>query len=611
MTKQTITREESQAKIDLQAAGVMQFAPEQDYGFADRFEERVLEAPGHPFLIWEGQHISWSEANARANRLAHFIRNEGASKGDVAAIMVENSPEFLYTWIALAKLGCIAALINTETRGDALTHAATVSESKFLFVGAECLDKLASTKSALETLPTYVIPRAGREVDLPARAQFVPESVSESSSESLSEWPDDNPARALRAGTTGQSVLCFVFTSGTTGLPKAAKITHMRWLGIGQGWLNVLGLSREDVFYCVLPLFHIAAGGSLLSSVFATGGTIALRRKFSASRFWNDVRDSHASITQYSGELCRYLLNQPAAPSDREHTLRCMTGSGLNLDTFTRFRERFGVERMVEGYGGTELNIGIANLDNKPGSCGRIPFPEKSIARLVKYDIEGDCHIRGEDGFMIECGVAEPGELLSMILDLPGVPAGRFDGYLDPVATEKKILRNVFAPGDIYLRTGDLLERDEDDYYYFVDRLGDTYRWKSENVSTSEVTSALSGYPGMELLSIYGVRVPGHEGQAGMACIVMQPNVEFDPAAFFELARKQLPPYAIPLFVRITEQVDMTETFRLRKVELKRRGYAADNEADVLWVSDPSAGSYCPLTKASLSRLEIPACEQR
>ncbi|MCP4035447.1 MAG: long-chain-acyl-CoA synthetase [bacterium] len=595
------TREETQAKIDRQAAGVMQFAPEQDYSFADRFEERVTEAPDHPFLIWEEQRTSWGEANAQANRFAHYMREQGAVQGDTVAVMIENSPEFLYVWIALAKLGCIAALINTQTRGNALAHALQASESKLLFIGAECLDKLASVEQGPDKLPTFVIARADVATPAPDHAHVLsgpPAGVS-----------TDNPERALRAGTVGQSILCLVFTSGTTGLPKAAKITHMRWLGLGQGWANVLELSSDEVFLCVLPLFHVAAGGSLLSSVFATGGTLALRRRFSASRFWADVRESGATFVQYSGELCRYLLNQPASPSDRDHTLRTMTGSGLNLDTYTRFRERFGVERLVEGYGGTELNVGIANLDNKPGSCGRIPFPERSIVRLVKVDTANDCYVRGEDGFLIDCGVDEPGELLAKILDLPGVAAGRFDGYVDPDATEKKVLRDAFEPGDAYLRSGDLLKRDADDYYYFVDRMGDTYRWKSENVSTSEVANALSGYPGMELLSIYGVRVPGNEGQAGMAAIVMQADVEFDADRFLELARKQLPPYAIPLFVRVTERPDMTETLRLRKVDLRRRGYAPDEAGDALWVLDQRAGAYCQLSDANLSRLGIPAFE--
>jgi len=592
------TREETQAKIDRQAAGVMQFTPEQEYGFADRFEERTAEAPDLPFLIWEGERISWGEANQQANRLAHFIRGQGVAQGDTVAVMVENSPEFLYTWIALAKLGCIAALINTQTRGNALAHALQTSESKLLFIGAECLDKLASTESAKGALPTWVFPRAGSEAPIPADAQLL--------SQQLENLPGDNPERALRSGTTGQSILCLIFTSGTTGFPKASKITHMRWLGIGQGWVNSLELTRDDVFYCVLPLFHIAAGGSLLSSVFATGGTIALRRKFSASRFWKDIREFGVTFAQYSGELCRYLLNQPESDSDREHGLRIMTGSGLNRDTYTRLQERFKIERLVEGYGGTELNIGIANLDNEPGSCGRIPFPEKSTARLVKYDVENDRHIRNEAGFLIECEVDEPGELLAKILDLPGIPAGRFDGYVDPVASEKKILRDVFEPGDAYVRTGDLLKRNCDDYYYFVDRLGDTYRWKSENVSTSEVTAALDSYPGMELISVYGVHVPDHEGQAGMAAIVMRAGIEFDPEAFVEVARTQLPPYAIPLFVRVTAEADMTETLRLRKVDLRRQGYAAGVSGDALWVLDQRAGLYCPLTEANLTRLGIP-----
>lgn len=582
--------------------GLLRFAPSQNYTLADRFEERAREAPERSFLIWEGDRIRYGEANAESNRYAAYLRAQGTVQGDTVAVMLENSPQFFYLWIALSKLGCIAALINTQARGEALLHALAASQSGALWVGAECLDKLASVQVSRIGLPTFVVPRNELDPPIPQVAQLVPDA--------LTELPAENPDAQLRAGASGESILALIFTSGTTGLPKACKLSNMRWMGAGDSVSKVLGLTREEIFYGVLPLFHSAGGGSLFSTTLATGGTLVLRPKFSASRFWKDVRDFDVSFVQYVGELCRYLLNQPADPLDGQHGIRHMVGSGLNPSTFARFQKRFRVPRIIESYGGTDLNIGLVNLDNKPGACGRIPPGEESPARLVKYDADHERYLRDEQGFLIECGVDEPGELLAKILDIPGVPTGRFEGYVDAAASERKIVRDAFELGDAFVSTGDLLKRDEEGYYYFVDRLGDTFRWKGENVSTAEVSAALSGYPDIELLTLYGVRVPEHEGRAGMAAIVMQSGRAFDPDSFFEFAQKQLPPYAVPLFIRIVERADITETFKLRTVDLKRRGYAADANGERLYVLDLSARSYCPLTEAALAELDIPGFER-
>jgi fatty-acyl-CoA synthase len=583
-------------------AGLLRFAPTQNYTLADRFEERALEAPERSFLIWEGARISYGEANAQANRCAACLRSLGIEKGDTVALMLENSPQFFYLWIALSKLGCIAALINTQARGDALVHALEVSKSGSLLIGAECLDKLATARAGRIALPTFVVPGSEPELRAPSGAHVLPYVLTGFSAE--------NPDPTLRAGTSGESILSLIFTSGTTGLPKACRLSNMRWMGAGDSVSKVLGLSRDEVFYCVLPLFHSAGGGSLFSTALATGGSIVLRRKFSASQFWEDVREFDVTFVQYIGELCRYLLNRPLDPLDGRHGVRHMVGSGLNPSTFARFQERFRVDRIIESYGGTDLNIGLVNLDNKPGVCGRIPPGEESPARLVKYDADNERYVRDAAGFLIECEVGEPGELLAKILDIPGVPTGRFEGYMDEEATENKIVRDAFELGDAYLSTGDLLKRDEAGYCYFVDRMGDTFRWKGENVSTAEVSTALSGHPDMELLTLYGVRVPQHEGRAGMAAIAMQEGRTFDPDAFFALAESQLPPYAVPLFIRIVERADITETFKLRTVDLKRRGYAPDRSGEALYVLDLDARRYCPLNAMNLARLGIPPFAQ-
>ncbi|MCG3168689.1 MAG: Crotonobetaine/carnitine--CoA ligase [Pseudomonadales bacterium] len=590
------TREQTQAKLDRLSAGMMKHTPEQHYTVADRLEERAAASPDSPFLLWNGRALSYGEVNAQANRFAHHALASGLRPGDVAALLMENRPEYLFVWFGLAKIGCVSALINTQASGEALRHALATTGSQRLFVGSECGERITRTPGVGDTLPLLAIadenqgptPPGCRHIDADIAAQ-----------------PATNPDPALRSEVTGSSTLCLVFTSGTTGLPKAARITHARWLGVGEGWAALLEAGKDDVFYCALPLYHVAALMSLMSNALASGGRVVLRRRFSASRFWADVREHGVTVAQYSGEMCRYLYNQPPHPDDRDHRLRAMTGSGLSPAIWLPFQERFGVTQMIEGYGGTEINVGLMNLDNRVGSCGRIPFPERSNARLVRYDRDRDCYLRNADGTLMDCADDEVGEMLGMILELPGVTGGRFDGYTDPEATEKKILRNAFRPGDAWLRTGDLFRRDADGYYYFVDRVGDTFRWKSENVSTTEVANVLGDAPGVETVTVYGVSIPGNEGRAGMATIVMQPGHAFDPAALYRLAREQLPSYAVPVFVRVSDDTDITPTFKLRKVDLQKLGYRA-TPGDTLWVADPAADRYVEASALNLARLGIP-----
>ncbi|MBV6416046.1 MAG: Crotonobetaine/carnitine--CoA ligase [Steroidobacteraceae bacterium] len=575
------SREETQRKLDVLSAAVLKHTPEQAYTVADRFEALAAAHPDRPFLVFEDCEISYGAANRAMNRYAHFARARNLAPGDTVSVMLENRPEILYLWFALTKIGCVAALINTHIGGDALLHAIGAStQSKALFVGEECLAQLESAGGAsgmASRLPVLVVDAAGDIEGM--RTQPANEA---------------NPPRALREGIIGESTFCLVFTSGTTGLPKAAVITHMRWLAVGDGWTALFRHGPDDVFYCVLPLYHVAAGMSLLSQVLACGGRMLLRRRFSASRFWDDVRRYGVTVTQYSGEMCRYLVNQPPRSNDREHGLRLMSGAGLNADIWRRFQQRFAVPHLVEGYGGTEINCGLMNLEGRIGSCGRLPFRERSNARLVRVDPETGDYVRNPDGTLIECEPGETGELIAMIVRLPGIGAGRFDGYTDSEATERKILRNVFRPGDAWFRSGDLFRRDEDDYYYFVDRTGDTFRWKSENVSTTEVAEALGAHPDIESITVYGVELPGEEGRAGMAAIALKPGRSFDPGSFYELASTSLPAYARPLFVRILGEADITSTFKLRKTDLQKMGALPGPDGSAVYALDAAHRTYVP-----------------
>lgn len=593
----SVSREETQSKLDLLASGVMKHVPEQTYTVPDRFEEYAVEYPDKTFLIYNDTEISYAELNRQANRYANAALQLGIAPGDVAAVMIENRPEFFYAWLGLSKVGAIAALINTQARDKALAHAIEETGSKLLFLGAECAALYSTVDGLSSRIKTLVVADGEVGADLPAGTESVVAY--------LDGTDEENPSQSLRAAVVGETPLFYVFTSGTTGLPKAAIISHMRWLGVGEGWAAVLKMTPEDVCYCILPLFHGAAGMSLVSNALASKAAIVLRRKFSASAFWDEVRRYKITTVQYIGEICRYLVNRPAADNDKDHTLLRMTGAGMTQEVWRKFIDRFGDVDIYEGWGSTEANCSMMNLDSKIGSCGRIPFKDRSNARLVKYDIENDEYVSDENGFLVECEPGEVGEVLGMVLNIPGVGAGRFEGYTSAEATEKKIRRNVFAQGDAWFQSGDLFTCDEDGYFYFVDRMGDTYRWKSENVSTTEVVEALEDFDAAETINVYGVAVPEHEGRAGMVAIQLRENAEFDSQKLYQMVKKNLPSYAVPLFVRVSRQADITATFKLRKVDLQKAGYNPNNFEDQLFVMDADTESYIAYSEQALSNIGV------
>jgi fatty-acyl-CoA synthase len=597
-----VSREETQAKLAKLNAATLQHTPSQTYTVADRFEERAAADPDRVFLIFEDQRITYGEFNARANRVADVALRSGLRRGDAAALLMANRPEFIVTWVGLAKLGVTTALVNPNVRDRALRHALAASNARVVFAGGESLDNFATLGDEITGGWTvFADVEGGAGASLPGGVVDLNAELANASGE--------NPDPSVRDGLVAGNDLFYVYTSGTTGLPKAARLSHMRYLGVGDGMSAVSEWGPDDVMLCVLPLYHVAGGMVVVSSALAQGATVVLRRKFSASRFWDEVREHGVTACQYIGEICRYLLNQPPTDRDRDHGLRVMMGAGLGPDIWEEFHERFRIERIQEGWSSTEANTSLINLDNQPGSCGRIPVKEMHNGRLIRFDVESETHPRGEDGFCIECEAGEVGEFIGMIPNLPDSGAGRFEGYTSAEATDGKILRSVFAEGDAWYRSGDLLRHDEEDYFYFVDRIGDTYRWKSENVSTQEVAEVLSGYPGLQVANVYGVRVPGAEGRAGMASLVFLRPDEFDGESFHAFTAERLPHYAVPLFVRLAPEPDVTATFKLRKIDLQREGYDPAAVVDPLFVRDEAARAYVPLTDASLAKAGLPPFE--
>lgn len=596
-------KNETQHKLDLRSAVATEIKPRDRYSLGDRIEAKVDAFSENPFLWYGDRSFTYRECDELINRYANVLVARGVGPGDICAIAMENRPDMFFTWFAVAKIGAIATFVNYHLRGKPLVHVLESTNASVVLVGEECVEPFLATPQILDR-KLWLVPDAENPA-APAKLEAFDTDFIIAVNQASRSRPDTS----LRIDIRAEDDMLYIFTSGTTGLPKAARYSHMRWMTSGDVMEVTIDASSSDVFYCCLPLYHGAAATSVTSTALSAGAAIVIRRKFSASRFWDDVRHYGVTVFQYIGEICRYLLNKPATPQDREHTLRCMLGAGLSADSWQRWIDRFGPLDVFEGWGATEANTATINLDNRIGSCGRIPDWGKTNLRLLRYNRETQTHDRDENGRCIHCRPGEVGEAVGYIVDSPDIGAGRFEGYTSEVATESKILRNVFQDGDAWWSSGDLLRYDEDGYCYFVDRIGDTFRWKSENVSTQEVAAELGDYSGLELINVYGVKVPRHEGRAGMASLVMQPGCQFDPQAFFELVTERLPHYARPVFVRVAKQADMTSTFKHRKVDLQRQGYDPARFGDPLYVRDDTNGTYAPFSLAVLERNGLPPFE--
>ena len=577
------------------------YRPTSRVTITDQLEARAAEHPDRPFLLFEQRRILYGELNARANRVAHWGLSNSLGHGDVVALLMENRPEYLYTWMGLAKLGVTIALLNTNLSGRGLRHALAVSGARHLVLGAECAGAFATTANDLESpLDVWAERAQPGEAELPDGAKDL--------NAALPGQTEDNPDPSVRDELRASDDLFYIYTSGTTGLPKAARLSHLRFLAGAVAAGPMFDIGPGDVHYCALPLYHAAGGVGVVSAVLGSGATMGLRRKFSASGFWDDVRLMNATHFQYIGEFCRYLLNQPPREDDRDHRVRLAIGNGLRPDIWETFQSRFGIPQILEFYGATEGNTGFMNFENKVGSVGRMPFSFLSNARLIRYDVETDTHPRDERGFCIECDTDEPGELIGRIPTSGSRGVGRFEGYTSKEATERKILRDVFRRGDAWFLSGDLLRQDDEGFFYFVDRIGDTFRWKGENVSTQDVAESLSGFPGLELANVYGVEVEGADGRAGMAAIALSPETHFDGKLFYAFVAERLPAYAAPAFVRIVEGLETTGTLKLPKVALQKEGYDIERIRDAVLVREDAQGAYVPLTRDVLSEIRAGRC---
>lgn len=538
--------------------------------------------PDNPALIDERRRLSYALFNGWANRLARTFQAEGVKHGSVVAVMLENRAELMVILAALAKLGAIGALVNTTQRGQVLSHSLNLVKPSHFVVGEELREAFEDVRPALENSGgrCYWVADSDTLSDPsqpPVGWHNLMRMAHEQSSSNL---PETTQVRLKDA--------CFyIYTSGTTGLPKASILSHGKWIKAYGGFGHSgLALSDSDVLYLTLPCYHNNAVTVCWSAALAGGAAIALRRKFSASAFWKDVKAYQATCFGYIGELCRYLLNQPECPEERGNTLTCMIGNGLRPSIWNEFKARFGIERITEFYASSEGNIGFTNVFNFDNTVGFSP----ATYAIVRYDLENDQPVRDAKGFMEKVGKGESGLMISEISD-----KWPFDGYTDPSKSEAAIFRDVFKKGDAWFNTGDLMRDIGFKHAQFVDRLGDTFRWKGENVSTTEVENALGAFPGVEDAVVYGVEIPGTNGRCGMAALRLADGAQMNAEQLAEHLDRELPTYAVPLFLRLLQQVETTGTFKYKKTDLKRNAYDPAAVAEALFVRLPGEARYRPL----------------
>ncbi len=548
-------------------------------------ERAAQQHPQRPALLDETRQLSYAQFNAWANRLAWAFKAEGVRHGSVVAVMLENRLELLAILAALSKLGAIGALVNTTQRGKVLAHSLNLVEPGFMVVGAELLDAFAEVAGQLKNpaAPRYWI----ADRDCLSDAGQAPAGWSNPMQLARSQ-ASGNPPDGARVQMKDPCFL--IYTSGTTGLPKASIMSHGKWIkaygGFGHSGLT---LNERDVLYLTLPCYHNNAVTVCWSAALAGGAAIALRRKFSTSAFWPDVARYNATCFGYIGELCRYLLNQPECPEEKHNSLRCMIGNGLRPSIWAEFKARFGIEQITEFYASSEGNIGFTNVFNFDNTVGFSP----ATYAIVRYDLENDRAIRTRKGFLEKARKGEAGLLISEIS-----AKWPFDGYTDPAKSEAMILRDVFKKGDAWFNTGDLMRDIGCKHAQFVDRLGDTFRWKGENVSTTEVENVLGAFPGVEDAVVYGVEIPGTNGRCGMAALRLADDARFDGTALAAHLDSELPVYAAPLFIRLLGEVETTGTFKYKKTDLKQAAYAPQAVREPLFVRLPGAASFQPLDAA-------------
>ena len=567
--------------------------PASPTGLGIAFEKAVKRNPQGIALLFEDQSYSYRALNEWANQIAHYYLSLGAKKGDVIAVMVENRPELIATIVALAKIGVTIALVNTSQVGKVLAHSINLVNPIAVIVGEEvraAIDEIRQDLNVAQDRFHWFADQETRKHAGTAPKEYV------NLAQQIDQFPKFNPSTTRTV--TGKDGLFYIYTSGTTGLPKAVIFTHSRWTLAYGTYGHILNLGKNDVMYVTLPLYHATGVVVCWCGVIAGSATLAVRRKYSTSAFWKDVQKFNASAIGYVGELCRYLIDAPTTELDRAHRVTKMIGNGMRPNIWGKFKERFGVQEVLELYASSEGNVGFSNIFNFDNTVGFSPTPYA----IVEFDKEKNELVRDKKGHCKKVKTGEVGLLIGKITS-----RSPFDGYTDPEKNKSVILKDVFTKGDSYFNTGDLVRDIGFRHAQFVDRLGDTFRWKGENVSTTEVENMVCEYHKIAEAVVYGVEIPNTNGRAGMAAITLVDGEELNEAdlsAMVNVFKKYLPSYAIPVFLRVQAKVETTGTFKYQKNKLKEDAFNPAKTSERLLVLLPGATAYCDVNAEIFNNIQ-------
>lgn len=552
---------------------------------AQLVQRQATEYPNGVAILCEGQTLTWSELNKEANRIAGQLKAQGVGPSDCISLFMQNRVGFITTMLAIGKLGAIAGMINTNLTKQPLIHCISLINSTKCIFGEELTGALEEIRAELEL-------EDGRDYLYVAdQGQSPPPNWAITLDPTDASRGESDPAESREVTLADKAF--YIFTSGTTGLPKAAIVSSKRIIPNARiGAESLLRIKRTDRMYNCLPLYHGTGLILGLATAFTVGASSVIKRRLSITSFWDDIRRNNCTSFVYIGEFIRYLMSAPASHTDADNPIRTIVGNGLRPDIWHDFKERFNIERIGEFYAASEGNGGFANVFNKDCTVGVSVAPVK----LIAYDIANDEIIRGEDGFCQEVPAGEPGLLLIQV-----TARSQYEGYTNQEASEKKLLRDVIEEGDLYFNSGDLMKTIDVGFawfrphYQFVDRIGDTFRWKSENVSTTEVSDIVSQHPDVDFCVVYGVEIPGTDGRAGMAAIVPSEGrslSNMDLAGLSAHIRTNLPLYAQPIFIRILKELPTTTTHKLQKNQLQEDAFHLDQVPDDLLVLKPKTEQY-------------------
>ena len=554
----------------------------------DVIEDAARQRADAEALISERGALSYRTLVERSRRYARWALDQALGKGETVCLLMPNQPDYVAIWLGVTSVGGVVSLVNTQLRGPALAHCIDIVAPKHIIVAGELVARLRSAElvgrpkiwlHGRAENDTRKFARVDREIERFAGVPLAP---------------------AERRGVTIADRALSIYTSGTTGLPKAANVSHRRLMQWSLWFGALMNAAPDDRMYDCLPLYHSVGGVVAIGALLTRGGSVVIREKFSAGEFWDDVAKWDCTLFQYIGELCRYLVNAPPHPREGAHRLRLACGNGLRADIWEKFQARFDIPRILEFYAATEGNVSLYNVEGKVGAVGRVPpfLIHRFPLALVKFDAAAGEPARDATGRCMRCATNEVGEAIGRIAK-PGDSAaagGAFEGYTSAAETERKILRNVFEPGDAWFRTGDLMRMDAAGFFYFVDRIGDTFRWKGENVSAAEVAAVLGEFPGVRDATVYGVVAPGSEGKAGMATLAT--DAALDLGALRAHIARRLPAYARPVFLRLKDRIDTTSTFKHKTGALAREGFDLTIIGDPIYFDDARRQAFVPLDTA-------------